>query len=160
MPKWQADYFDGKDEVNQMKNMKFGFENDYVTRAQWTWRYPEEMQKEITWDTVLADVRKQYPAIDEMRDTWFTGKCMGDGSRLPGEPMDWEAVMKKYFEEDEDRRMGPITVDMEDGKARVQGPGFEITMTEGEDGNMMRIVMDSATKLAASAIALASLTQF
>jgi len=63
-------------------------------------------------------------------------------------------------------RMGEIfddvEVEMGDNFMNLSGPGMRIEMMEGEDGSgSMRIVLESATKLAASALSIgAALTLF
>jgi hypothetical protein len=51
-----------------------------------------------------------------------------------------------------------VDVDMRDDGMSITMEGMKIEMQEGEDGSSsMRIVMESATKLATSAVAIASL---
>lgn len=89
------------------------------------------------------DARKAYPEFDQQKNIWYTGKCI-DGTRLEGEPVDWEEVWNKYVDEDQDRSWNV--------------PGLEITMEEGPEGNSMKIVITmGATKLGASALALAAM---
>jgi len=39
---------------------------------------------------------------------------MGDGSRLPGEPADWEKTLEMMREHDSDRNDSPITFEIGD----------------------------------------------
>lgn len=83
---------------------------------------------------------------------------MGDGSRLPGEPADWEKTLEMMREHDSDRNDSPITFEIGDNQVHIEGDGFMIHMEDGEDGSeRMQIILESATKLAASALTLATI---
>lgn len=85
---------------------------------------------------------------------------MGDGSRLPGEPADWEKTLEMLREHDEDRNDSdwPFSIEMGDNQVHIEGDGFMIHMEDGEDGSeRMQIILESATKLTASALTLATM---
>jgi hypothetical protein len=167
----QADYIDGRGDINMMEYDRWSFESDWFTRYMYTNMIEPDMPKEdredVTWDDMLDRIRKDYPEIDKYNDIWFNGRCID--SRLGGEPMDWQKFHEEWMEEDEDwdmSKMGEMFEDIEvetgDGFMKITGDGMEITMKENEDGSgSMHIILESATKLAASALSLgAALTLF
>lgn len=145
-----------------MEYNRYQYENDYVTRQLWLVNYPDKIRKEgLEWDQVIEDVRKAYPQFDNDMNVWFSGKCITD--RVPGEPVDWEKVMDKYFDGDMDRMwdgmMDGVDVEMNDNGMSISGEGFSIEMYEDEEGRKMTITM-GATTLAASALSLAAMTLY
>lgn len=119
---------------------------------------------------MMMKMQKEYAdVLENESNVYFKGYCM-DG-RLPGEPIDWEKMMG-YHMDDEDwdwERMeelqnmfDDVEVTMDDNSMTITGDGMRIEMREDEDGSgSLHIVLESATKLAASALSLgAAMTLF
>lgn len=169
VPRIQADFMEKQGEVNLMEYNRYNFENDWVTRNIWLNDMPYNDRDDVKWEDMMEYVRKEYPEFEKERDIWFKGYCI-DG-RLPGQEPDYDDWMKEMMaDQDWDwakwERMGEIfddvEVEMGDNFMNLSGPGMRIEMMEGEDGSgSMRIVLESATKLAASALSIgAALTLF
>lgn len=152
-----------------MEYNRYNFENDWVTRNIWLNDMPYNDRDDVKWEDMMEYARKEYPDFEKESNVWFKGSCI-DG-RIPGEVPDWDDFMKKMMsDEDWDwakwERMGEMFNDMEiemgDNSMSISGPGMRIEMMEGEDGSgSMRIVLQSATKLAASALSIgATMTLF
>lgn len=168
----QADYVEKRGESNLFEWDKYMFENDFLVRNIWLHDMPYGDRDDVKWDDVMEhvkkDYQKEYDQIQNAREIYFKGYCMD--SRLGGEPpnyREWMDMMMKDDDWDMERleklqdMFDDIKVDMGDNFVKITGEGMRIEMMEGEDGSgRMSIILESATKLAASAAALAAMTLY
>merc|ERR1712185_196605 len=154
--------------VDQLTNDRHAFENDWLARSDWLMDVPMDEREGVTFDDVLGWMREHMPHYEEAaRNSMMGAKCVD--KRVPGEPLNYDELMKEVWGDDMDMDMDwekmkkmmemfeDLDVEMDDGYMKVEGDGLLIEMEEGEDGyGSMRIVLESATKLAASAASLAA----
>jgi len=87
----QADFVNGRDEVNMMEYARHDFETNHVAKQTWLMHMGDMSNKDVSWDQAVDAIRQGYPEIDQQNDMYFKGSCMS-AERVPGEPVDFEAI--------------------------------------------------------------------
>jgi len=144
-PKVVTDYMDSQDDK---KTNFWDYERHLFSTKEFNELFfkdwPADVKRPGNFEGWVQAIEKDYPGVYDWKEWGFESQCLA--GNMWGD-MDWPDM--------------DIDVDMRDDGMTISMEGMTIEMKEGEDGSgSMRIVMESATKLAVSGLALASLALF